>query len=298
MSVSIDRIADALSSASGRKVSPQEIRPFRDTPGKVEIADATLKFLAPLEGTEGFVIVSGDGNPALVDRAVRNIEAARRISGSAGKAILPPVLTGEIDGRAFAVWERQRPLPDGRLGKLVLRWFYANELLDWAFELCANTARPALDIEAQYVAPLMAVRDDPAWPDEMRRDAAAGIDRIGSWQPQQCVQHGDFWTGNVLRAPDGGLTVIDWAGAKIDGYPVIDVMRMMRSLDCSQRVARRYFEALCSTLSCERGDLVSYALSGIGELGGRLEHAPLDRYRRKGVVAYNYISSRCGGAQC
>jgi hypothetical protein len=290
MSISIDRIADALSSAGGRPVLPAEITPLGQAAFKDEIADATLKFRAPLGGSEGFLIVSGDGNPALVDRAVRNIETARRLSGPAGRAILPPVLQGEVDGRTFAVWERQTPLPDGRLGKLVIRWFYAAEILDWGLALCANSARPAADIEAQYVTPLMAVRDDPDWPDDMRRDAAAGIERIGPWRPLQCVQHGDFWTGNVLRAPDGGLSVIDWAGAKIDGYPVIDMTRMLRSLDCSRKVARRYMDALCGTLSCDRGDLVSYALAGIGDLGGRLEHFPVDRYRKKGIAVHRFLA--------
>lgn len=289
MPLTVERIAEALTTENGIPVSSAQIEWLADAGGASQLADSTSKFLVPLGPIKGFMIVSGRGNCALVRRAVENIEMARSLAGSASEAILPPVLSGEIDGRSFAVWERQKPFPTGNIGKRLVRLLYGARILNWALDLCVNTARPAMNVQEQYERPLLALESNKNWPSAMRRDAEAGLRRIGEWRPQQCVQHGDFWLDNVLRSRGGRIAVVDWGGANINGYPVNDMARMLMSLNSRPSTGRYYMDALCSALACDRRDLVSYSLSAIGKLGENLEHFPESKYREVGIALHRQM---------
>nr|WP_290825051.1 phosphotransferase [Halomonas sp.] len=287
-------IAETLSTTEYRVVSAKKITLLANPKGKNAVADATIKALVPVPDGLGFMIISGDGNRELVQRGVENILKARSLVGeSCAAAILPPVLTGQIDGRTYALWQKHQPLPTGIGSKIVKRWMYAPRILDWAHELCADSLRPALDEKSQFQAPLELVSRDAAFPPAMRRYAENALNRIGDLRLMQCIQHGDFWEGNVLRSMrgDSELFVIDWAGANLTGYPVMDVTRMLMSLSCSKRARDYNYGRLCRTLSCDRCDLVVYALASIGYLGANLEHFPVDRYYKLGVRIFNYLTT-------
>lgn len=286
MPLTVDRIAEALSTENGIPVSSAQIEQIADAGGASQLADSTSKFLVPLGSMKGFLIVSGKGNYALVRRAVENIEMARSLAGPAREAILPPLLWGEIDGRTFAVWECQKPFPTGRMGTRLARFLYGPRILNWSLDLCINTVRPAIDVQEQYENPLLAVEANQNWPSEMRRDAELGLRSIGEWRPMQCVQHGDFWIGNVLRSKRGRISVVDWGGANMNGYPVADMAQMLTSLNSRRNVKKHYMNELGSVLECHGRDLVFYVLSAIGKLGKNLEYFPVDKYRETGITLY------------
>ena len=285
-------IAETLSAIQYSVVSADQITLLANPKGKNAVADATIKALVPVPDGVGFMIISGDGNRELVQRGVENIMKARSLVGeSCAAAILPPILSGRIDGRSYAVWKRHKPLPSGRGNKLIMRWMFAPRILNWAHELCADSLKPALDDKSQFQEPLEAVIRDAAFPPAMRRYAENALNRIGDLRLMQCIQHGDFWEGNVLRSTrgDSELFVIDWAGANVTGYPVMDITRMLMSLGCSKRARDYNYSRLCSTLSCDRCDLVAYALAATGYLGANLEHFPIERYYALSERVFNYL---------
>ena len=293
MCISHDNVVEAIS-ALGWVASRNQITILDNLADKQDITDVTTKILVPTPTGPGFMIVSSDVNPGLVQRGVDNIRLVKaRVGVHCASAILSPILCGKIDGRSFAIWERHRPLLSGKGSKRFNRYFYGPRIIDWAYLLCAHSLKPAANVPKQFVVPLQAVRDEAAFPKDMRQQAGRALDRLDEWRPLQCIQHGDFWEGNVLRSrQDGGLFVIDWAGARENGYPVVDILQMLMSIGCSRRAKDRQIERLCGTLACSRDDLTSYTLAALGYLGANLEYFPVEKYYQISVSVFRYISQK------
>lgn len=286
--------------ASGAENAPiDEIRILPNE--KAAISDATLKCLVSCpSGEPGFLLISGAGNPDIVARAVQNIAAIRtRLPETIAATILKPVLTGEIDGRSCAVWPRHLPfVVSGRLRFRLRSLRYRSLLLDWARDVCIESLLEPVDAEARwqgFVVPLERVAGDPAFPDRMRRHAETGLHRLKTekWQPRHCIQHGDLWCGNFLLPRPGTaqvqLYVIDWAGARVIGYPVIDSARLGLSLRCTPRRMRAHLRDLAGVLGYCSEDLISSALCAIGDLGADLEYFPEARYRQMAQQVTDYL---------
>ena len=292
--IDVEAITGAISANYQRPVS---LVPVRDPAFKGPIGDATLKFRARLpDGSSGFLLVSGPGNPRLVSRAVRNIHTARAcLSAETAAPILLPVLTGEIEGHDFALWPELCPFhATSRLKNFVLRHRYTGPILGWSERLTVETLQPG-DPE-RFLADLQVIAGDDAFPPEMRADAAAAADRIasGAWRPKNCLHHGDFWTGNILlpkhpRTP--GFSVIDWAGMQRAGYPFLDLSRMVRSLRVTAAVRLRHVETLRRVVGCERRDVPAYLLSAFGHIGRNLEHFPVDRFWAMAIQVYRSMKT-------
>lgn len=285
-------ITEALSSEYGRDV---RITPIGNAAFKTEVADATLKFLAPTAaGEAGFLVVSGAGNPHLVQRGVDNILAARSaVSARTAAPILPPVTTGQVAGRSFAVWPRKPPfLASNRVVRRLKGRFYAGRVTRWVADLCRET-QAAADPDT-VLQDLSVITGDGKFPDDIRNaaDAAAARLREGKWRPLHCLHHGDFWAGNLLMpsGPDAApFYVIDWAGMRRQGYPFLDLARMLMSLRCSAGFNANAVENLCRHLGCEREDATAYILSACGNIGANLEYFPPDRYRAATLDLYRFI---------
>jgi len=295
------RIRPFLAATGGFDPDPDEIRILHaDRPG---LADSTLKCLVPCpSGEPGFLLLSGPGNPDLVARAVRNIGAVRsRLPEPLAATVLAPVLTGEIDGRSCAVWPRHLPfVVPGRLRFRLRALWYRARLLGWARDLCAATLSEPAGAEARrqgFGAPLARLTADAGFPDDLRRRAEAALARLetGAWQPRHCIQHGDLWAGNFLLprpgTPPVPLYVIDWAGARLTGYPVFDSARLGLSLRCPPRRMATHLAGLAGVLGCEVTDIPAYALCAIGDLGATLEHFPEARYRQMAQQVTAYLEA-------
>ena len=259
---------------------------------KATISDATLKCLVTgPDGAPGMLLVSGPGNPDLIARAVRNIDAVRaRLPEPLAQTVLAPLHSGEIGGLSCALWFRHLPfLAENRIAQRWRALRYRSRLLGWARDLCAASLSEPEGAEARrqgFAVPLARVAADTAFPDTMRKRAETGLQRLetGAWQPRHCIQHGDLWCGNFLLPRPGTpmvpLYVIDWAGARITGYPVIDSARLGLSLRCPPRRMAVHLRDLAGVLGCSGDDLMSSALCAIGDLGANLEHFPEARYRQ------------------
>lgn len=264
---------------------------------KAEVADATLKFLAPTpEGEAGFMLVSGTGNPYLVQRAVDNIQIARNsTSDNISAPILLPVTTGEIEGQTFAVWPLKRPfMSSNRVMRRLKGRIYSRRITQWATELCQETLTPASP--ETVLGDLSVIINDAAFPDDIRREAKKAEIRLssGQWKPMHCLQHGDFWAGNLLlpnRSDGPEFYVIDWAGMKTYGYPFMDLARILMSLRCNKRFRNECFKNMCRNVGCDQNDVTAYILSAYGQIGANLEHFPPDRFREATLNLYRFTKT-------
>lgn len=266
------------------------------------LADATRKFLCPApQGGDGFLLLSSFGNPKLVARSVANIEAIRAaLPAPLAGPVLAPVAAGEIASLTYAVWPRKQTLHKNRFVAAYQKWRLTPALYDWLFGLCRESlVAPADDAElaAGFVAPLEFMAAHPGQSEAIRAAARVSLDRLaaGAWRPRHCIQHSDFWVGNIVLpsaaerrqgAPD--FFVVDWAGARLNGYPLIDLVRFMQSVRAAAprraRERRRYLEAL----DCDGADMTGYILAALGALGANLEYFPEDRYLALSASVFDY----------
>lgn len=292
--MSTDAIFEAISAKIG---GIDRIDALSDPAFKDAVADATLKFRIRLrDGRRGFGLVSSDGNPQLVARAVENIEIARHaVSAPVAGPILKPFATGTALGMSFAVWpEKAEFLTGNRISRFVTKKRHGRAILDWSVALCRETLTPA-DPET-FLRDLTQTEEDALLPAALRQDAATARTRIesGAWRPSHCIHHGDFWTGNILL-PGGAETdpfyVIDWAGMQKDGYPFMDLLRMLQSLGASAGLRRSCLTQLRAATGSDPVDTIGYTLSAIGFIGQNLEHFPPDRYREMAGSLYAFAKA-------
>lgn len=288
-------VAAALSDTYGRLVTQDEVVLVGRSDFEDDVPDTTWKFRVPLvDGREGFMIVSGPGNPALIQRAAENIAQARaQVSAPLATSILAPVGAGDVAGATYAIWPVSKALPSSnRLTCLISRRLIARPILSWLVAFDHETLRKAEP--HAFRSALQAISDDEELPLDMRAASVSGIKKLddGTWLPQNCLQHGDFWYGNVLRAPapDGAkLHIIDWAGMQANGFPFYDLARMLMSLCCSRRRSMHYIRQLQCHVGCDDEDVLFYVLAALGAIRGNLEHFPIGRFRTMADDVYRFM---------
>jgi hypothetical protein len=256
-------------------------------------ADATAKVVIRDGGGEARAILlcSSPLEPDQVAVAVAAAARARQLlSGAAGDAILDPLASGRAGGLSYAVFPWCVPLSGGRLGSLLQRLRLRPRLLAWLREKVRLTQRevtPAA-MEESFLGPLADLVACGELSQEVRASAGLAARRLreGGWRPRFVLAHNDLWAGNVLfrrRAPllwgrQAPFVVIDWAGARENGDPFYDLVRLAESLGLKAGALVREVHWTCAALGCEPADAMGYLLAGLGRLGRSLGHFPRDRY--------------------
>lgn len=255
------------------------------SPGKPR--HTTAKYPLQLaSGARAFLIVSGEGNPGLAARAARNIAAIRaRLTPATAAPIVEPLEAGEAMGRSYTLWPMLRPWPEGRIARYLAKRRNEGPILNWLLSLMRETHEPMDATRRQKALHYLALLEGDTWhPDQVRSKAAdaAGHIEKGNWSPISCVQHSDLWLGNIMRPPRGAaatFSVIDWPGARLDGYPFFDMCRFAISCGTSQARIRR--AAAAGLRECDPASrrLTPYVLCALGQIQDNLEHFPETMFR-------------------
>jgi len=204
--------------------------------------------------------------------------------------VLDPVAEGCLDGLSYALWPWYAPLSAHPIRYRIEAFPMRRLVLRWLAEAVARTRRPVepAALKPGFEAPLVQVAEDKACGERLRGAARAALGRLegGAWKPVWVLEHGDLWLGNVLRPGTNGrdtfrrgFVLIDWGGARLKGYPFLDLLRLGNSSRLSRRVLRRELREHCRVLGCAPVDVASHALAGLGALQLRQDHFPEAAYR-------------------
>jgi O-antigen/teichoic acid export membrane protein len=265
----------------------------------------SISMLVPANSVEDdarkLLIRSASGRPAavmiwssMVDRemAARRAMLARQASQHLGPelgSVVPTILAGgRLEDRSFIVLpyypDYSRSMWNAPLQSLRL-W---PKVLDWLRAATQVTRRePASDeVQHHFENPLAFIRDGQFSP-RLRHAARDALDRLhtAKWRPQLVLAHNDLWRGNILatRPTFSGtqpFMIIDWAGSRVNGQAMYDLVRFSQSIKLSHARLRSEILSHCEIVSAESVDASSYLLASVGYLGMHLGYFPREHYLR------------------
>jgi hypothetical protein len=284
-----DRLEDLLANRGGlgemEPLSPPKA--VSDDPAKILLLDRQGRPAAVLK-------LSSPAYPDLVHRSSENILRARDLLGPVlGEALPTILLRGEVEGRSFMVLAYGRPFSRSRWGWFLQRVGLSSLVLQWLWEVTAATCRkPAEDeVERDFREPLRWLASKSGLDGSLREEAKTSLRLLdqGGWGPRYVLAHNDLWRDNLLlRRPTPGeahraggfgrLLIIDWGGARLQGHPFYDLMRLGQSLGISKRRWRLEIRRHLEVLGTDEAGGRALLLSGLGYLGLHRDHFPMERY--------------------
>lgn len=247
-----------------------------------------------LQGTQSsaFASLSPSNSPDLVADDIEMIDLARSELGPELSSVVPAVLfAGRFQGRSVAVFELLNELPTNRLLRKVQRTKIAALLVDWVDQVAVRTLaeRPSSEFENSVQRPLDWIGANSALSGEIRQAAKTALSDFQNdpTTAKTVFMHGDLWWGNVMlptsaeNAPAEFL-VIDWGGAKLNGYPVYDLVRAMKS--SGTRNIRAAIEHHLGVIKMSRQHGLAHVLCAAGSYG--VEGGQLTPERSNDLVEY------------
>ncbi|MEW6302592.1 MAG: hypothetical protein AB1705_03920 [Verrucomicrobiota bacterium] len=246
------------------------------------------------ERPAAMLICSPAVQPDHAERAVARARLTREVLGAElGRVVLQPLATGWHEGLSYALWPYRIPLSNRRGVWRLQRMRLRPCLLEWLREATRHTVREVFPsaVDDHFVAPLQSLRDDAQFSAPLREHAAQAVHRLhnGAWKPVHVFEHNDLWKDNILlnapvlqslvsTPPDGLFSIIDWWGAKAEGYGIYDLIHLAESLRLSRTQLAREVDAHCRILGCELADARGYLLAALGWLRLNLEGFPMERF--------------------
>ena len=255
----------------------------------MDIPDATVKFL--VKDREGRrLAVALCGAPASANTVRQGAERAKRakiaLGPELGSVILDPLGEGVVADHSYVILPYCRSIRNWGPRGLLDRFLVRNRIFSWLAKVAAHTREDTPDdgIEQSFAEPLRYLMQDNNHPHRLREAAKESLVRLesGRWKPVHVLTHFDFWSGNIVWAPESRLdsirgsrfVVIDWPGSEIKGYSAFDLVRMANSLRLSRRRFYREMLAHAEILGCEPNDLKSSVLSAMGHIARAHTHMP------------------------
>ena len=287
--------AEASASRLGDNLRLDTLRPLKKTSAKEQVADATAAYFIDGRRSDDdcVLIVSPPNFPLQVQQAVTRARAANaRLGNGLGSRVCLPLLADQLHGRTYAVFPRLAGFSDSRFLRRAQTVRAAPSIIAWLAQTLDVTGlehSSVSDVEACFLEPLSLLVSDEQIAPGVRESARASREMIsaGRVRAVTCLQHGDFWTGNILfeRSAVRALSpfmqefrVIDWAGSKADGYPGIDAVRFLLSAFGPGRYSARTLRGYCERASLSPTDLAVSCLCALGQLGSQLNQFPKERF--------------------
>jgi hypothetical protein len=289
-------ITERVSKSLGDNLELSTTRWINRPVGKERVKDATFALYVngKRRADDIVLLISNPSFPHAVQADVAQArEVAARVSYRIGCHIAMPVAEGKFGEQTYAAFSRLSPLSDFRLVRTLQKNRAASRILPWIIELSKETRQfreTIPDLERYFVQPLVSLCDDEDLSGRVKDRAIEylRVVRSGEISLFTSVQHGDLWIGNVfferrsfsdINPTLGDFKVIDWRGARLDGYPCIDWMRFCSSLfkiGCSGNDA--LISAYQGALGISAIEFRVYCFLALGRLGSELDQFPKEKY--------------------
>jgi hypothetical protein len=251
----------------------------------VSVADAASTFLLQV-GRDKFVLrIAPTAFPEVIELEQRRAAAAKKkLGNNLGSVILEPLDQGRLDGRSYAVVPYRTPFSEGGLRWRWEKWQTKPHILVWLEGLVTTGSAGDGRTETFRDFMLLALAELERRVPALQYPAETAKTRIlsGAFRPRPVPMHGDFWRGNILRAPrhQAGFpfVVIDWRGSLMDGFAVFDLITLARSYNVSSTRLRAALRRHCHCLECELMDARAYVLGALGYIVMTLDQFPYERF--------------------
>lgn len=291
----IIEIVESCAVRQGGAVNPSTLRLIGDPDLNGRVADATQAFMVDgySRRDDVVLILSNPKFPDMVDQAVSNAVAAKAALGPVlGRTVCTPLATGRWGDRSYALYQRL----EGFSGNGYLRGLQmlsaGPRIFDWlsaAYWVTRTECWAGKERERDFLVPLQRLAEDGDLDDMVRLSAARleGLVRRDEVRTETCLQHGDFWFGNVMfyRAPIGALSqmylefqVIDWGGSRLRGYPGIDALRFALSGFGDGVLAAERVRLFTKSIGFSKAEFSVSCFCGLGWLAGHLNEFPKENF--------------------
>lgn len=300
-------IAKQVSTALGDSLELSTMRWISQPAEDVAVKDATLAFYVDgKRPTQDIALLISNASfpDAVGEDVARAKEIATCVSRDVARHIISPVCEGRYGRQSWAAFSRLSSLSTYRGLRLLQKPVVSKRLLPWLAALAMDTKEHKADsasYEAYFVRPLGTLAGDPDLSSSFRRFADACSKRVLERRPDlfTVVQHGDFWLGNVMfqrtRLPGlnptlGDFRVIDWRGARLDGYPCADAIRLVSSLyRANSSKSFRFMNQYLAHLEISDFNMAIYCLLSLGQLAENLDQFPKGRYCQLCEETFNFL---------
>jgi hypothetical protein len=283
-------LAAPLADALGSRYGPLHASPLS---GGNMVADGTTVLLLrdDVQRPQAVVLCSAPIAPDMVQRAMQRAHQAKVALGERnGVLILDSLAQGSVRGLSYAVLPYCNSISESRIMRWGQRALLRPLMFDWLRRVVQSTVQGVerAAIEPAFCEPLRRLAALEMASDRLRAaatDACARLDS-GAWQPRHVLMHGDLWQGNILIRTAGRsaqrwrerAVVTDWAGSKVDGHAIYDLIRLAQSMRLPAKALQVELVQHCRMLGCEPADARSHLLAALGYIMMNLEHFPMERY--------------------
>ena len=288
-------IVETCSSRLGGALEVGTIRAIGSPAFKGRVADATQAFF--VDGTsrddDCVLILSNPQFPEMVDQAVTKAQDARSLLGPRlGGIVCTPIITGRWGGQSYAVYHRLEGFSTNKYLRRLQIISSERKIFEWLASVYQHTRSECVPGEEQdrdFLVPLRTLSSDEGLNSRVRECAATLEDELlrGKARALKCLQHGDFWFGNVLfyRGPVGvlspahkGFQVIDWAGSRLVGYPGIDALRFATSAFGQGAIASKKVKSFARSIDVRDVEFSLSCFCALGWLASNLNEFPKNRF--------------------
>lgn len=210
--------------------------------------------------------------------------------------LLPPVCKGKLEEKTFAIYPFKQDLHTGIESKL-RRIYLKQRIMDLLMQVAEASMEivpeeNALRIVTERFGLLAEIFDSTA----MQLHIKNGLNAVrnGIWQPVHMLDHNDLWLGNILVGKSWhdrkNFYLIDWTGANMNSFGVHDLLTFSQSAGSSKREVSAMLDKLAIRPNMDRNHLTYQYLMRIGDLSGKLDDFPLERFSSKVNTELAYLS--------
>lgn len=290
-------IVEACSSRLGSVLEIGSIRPLGSPSFKARVVDATQAFVVDGASRKDdcVLILSNPQFPEMVDQAVTKARDAQvQLGPQLGPVVCTPLITGRWGRQSYAVYSRLEGFSANKYLRRLQIISSEKRVFDWLANVFHYTSKECIQEEDKYqyfLKPLQTLSFDETLSGVVRDSATALECELahGKARTFKCLQHGDFWFGNVLfsRGPVGVLSpvhrdfqVIDWGGSRLNGYPGIDALRFAISAFGQGTTASRKARIFVQSVGLSNVEFSLSCFGALGWLASNLNEFPKERFNK------------------
>jgi hypothetical protein len=304
--VAVSAFAEFSASRLQGRILPGSTRAVPKTGDSARVIDSPSVFTIDgvTSSDDCVLVVSNARFPDFAGNAAERSATAKALAGERlGKHICSALDWGYLDGVSFAVYPRLVGFSRHKVVNRLQAMQSRSAILAWLGELQSRTSREidrASDIDRHFLTPMQRLVADKDLDPRLRAAVALCVKDVknGRRRTALCLEHGDFWIGNVMlepregwagSLPAGRFQIIDWAGSKPEGHHASDALRFALSAFGAGKRSARLMRAYCRATALAPQDVPVHVFSSMGTLHANLNAFPKERFNMLAARLFGFL---------